>query len=189
MPIDRFLSHLYVSKPSDFILSETRLTWELSMACKVIPVLEQSKIASVRRSLIDSRTFFHIEPWTRRASNILTFYVFFSLKKLFVNGVRWQLSPVQVRTSGMKLRHLSVFLRWQQENCGNCEYGFRWLAVKPEDTNSALLFRSLFIFHLPVKSFLNNDLKNNFITTYQCLQFDKYDQTLFRGRYIDLYFI
>ena len=36
------------------------------------PLLEQSKLASVTRSLMDSSTFFRREPWIRRASNMAT---------------------------------------------------------------------------------------------------------------------
>lgn len=67
----RFLSHLYLSKPSAFRFTETRDTCELSMACKWIPESAQSHDACFRRSLIASNTFFSRLPLTRRASNML----------------------------------------------------------------------------------------------------------------------
>ena len=72
MPMDRFLSHLYVSKPSLLNCKDTRETWELSIACRLIPVELQSHVASFNKSLMASNTFLNKDPCTKRASNILT---------------------------------------------------------------------------------------------------------------------
>ena len=72
IPIDKVLSHLYVSNPSLLIFKETKLTWELSIAWSDIPVLLQLKMDSFNKSLTVSSTFFNIESWTNQASNILT---------------------------------------------------------------------------------------------------------------------
>lgn len=71
IPMEIFLSHLYVSKPSLLSSSETKLTWELSMACKDIPVELQSHVASFSKSFTAAMTFFSSEPCTRRASNMV----------------------------------------------------------------------------------------------------------------------
>uniref|UniRef100_H2Y243 Uncharacterized protein n=1 Tax=Ciona intestinalis TaxID=7719 RepID=H2Y243_CIOIN len=70
MPMARFRSHRYFSKPSARRVSCTRETWELSMACKLNPDDVQSHDASFTISFNASWTFFSRLPWTRRASNI-----------------------------------------------------------------------------------------------------------------------
>lgn len=70
IPRFRFLSHLYGSNPSLFRFNETKLTCELSMACILIPVPVQSQLASLKKEMA-SITFFNIDPWINRASNIL----------------------------------------------------------------------------------------------------------------------
>ena len=50
--------------------SATSETWLESIACSEKPVGAQSKLASVTRSLMESRTFFSSAPCAKRASNI-----------------------------------------------------------------------------------------------------------------------
>lgn len=71
MPIDIFLSHLYLSNPSLLRFMETKLTWELSIAWSWMPESEQSNVASLSKSFMASKTFLRMELCTRRASNIL----------------------------------------------------------------------------------------------------------------------
>ena len=71
MPSVMFLSHLYGSKPSELIDSDTKLTWLLSMACTVKPLLAQSQLALGTKSFIASRTFLSTFPCGSFASNIL----------------------------------------------------------------------------------------------------------------------
>ena len=72
MPSDWLRSQRYGSKPSALSSMVTRLTWLLSMACSDMPVALQSKLASLTRSLMASRTFLSRLPVLRRASNIFT---------------------------------------------------------------------------------------------------------------------
>ncbi len=65
------ITHLNLSKPSDLNETETKETWELSMAWSWMPESAQSHVASFKRSFRDSRTFFSRFPWTSLASNIL----------------------------------------------------------------------------------------------------------------------
>ena len=74
MPILRLLSHRNLSKPSALRLTDTRETWELSIAykknrekkmyrfsnnptCSWMPVSVQSQVASFKRSFRDSSTY------------------------------------------------------------------------------------------------------------------------------------
>lgn len=72
MPSARFRSQRKWSKPVSLSKRETRATWLESMACSAIPVSEQSKLVSVTRSLMASRTFFSREPCRSLPSNIVT---------------------------------------------------------------------------------------------------------------------
>ena len=57
MPMESWRSQRYLSNPSDPRLTETRDTWELSMAWSWMPVSAQSHVASVSKSFRDSRTY------------------------------------------------------------------------------------------------------------------------------------
>lgn len=70
IPIEMLRSHLKCSKPSDLSNNATSATWLESMACKEKPVDAQSKLASVTRSFMASKTFFNRLPCTSRNSNI-----------------------------------------------------------------------------------------------------------------------
>lgn len=67
----RLRSQRYVSKPSERRVSCTKETWDESMLCKFTPLELMSQQASLMRSLSASSTFFRMEPWTRRASNMV----------------------------------------------------------------------------------------------------------------------
>lgn len=71
IPIDRFLSHRYLSNPSLLRFKDTRLTWELSIAWSCIPDAEHSNVASFSKSLMASKIFFKMELWTNLASNMM----------------------------------------------------------------------------------------------------------------------
>lgn len=73
----RFLSQRYVSNPSCLRVSWTRETWDESMLCREMPDELTSQQASVIRSFSASSTFLRIEPWTRRASNMVSVEFFF----------------------------------------------------------------------------------------------------------------
>ena len=71
IPMEMLRSHRKCSKPSDLRSSATRATWLESMACNENPVEEQSKLASVTKSLMASNTFLSKLPCTSLSSNIL----------------------------------------------------------------------------------------------------------------------
>lgn len=73
----RFLSQRYESKPSCLRVSWTRETWDESMLCREMPEELTSQQASVIRSFRASNTFLRIEPWTRRASNMVSVECFY----------------------------------------------------------------------------------------------------------------
>ena len=52
-------------------INATKETCEESIACNANPLAVHSKFASVTKSLIDSRTFFKMDPWRMRASNMM----------------------------------------------------------------------------------------------------------------------
>lgn len=96
MPIDRFRSQRYLSKPSLLRFKDTKETCALSIAWTCIPESEHSNVASVRRSFTASKTFFRIELCIRRASNIvsLDFFVYIQIDK-FLNN--WQKAIRSIR--------------------------------------------------------------------------------------------
>lgn len=71
-PMARFLSQRYESNPSCRRVSCTRETWDESMLCREIPDELTSQQASVIRSFRASSTFLRMEPWTKRASNMMS---------------------------------------------------------------------------------------------------------------------
>ena len=71
MPSEMFRSHRKWSKPSARSSSATSDTWLESIACSEIPVVEQSKLASVTRSFIASVSFLSTAPSVILASNML----------------------------------------------------------------------------------------------------------------------
>ena len=70
LPMESWRSQRNLSKPSALSKTETKETWELSMAWSWIPVSAQSHVASLSKSFKDSRTFLRRFPWTSLASNI-----------------------------------------------------------------------------------------------------------------------
>ena len=71
MPSEMFRSHRKWSKPSARSSSATSDTWLESIACSEIPVVEQSKLASVTRSFIASVSFLSTAPSVILASNMV----------------------------------------------------------------------------------------------------------------------
>lgn len=71
IPIVMFLSHLKGSNPSALSARDTKLTWLLSMACMLTPLLEQSQFAEGTRSLIPSKSFLSKLPCISLASNMV----------------------------------------------------------------------------------------------------------------------
>lgn len=82
IPIEMLRSHLKCSKPSDLSNNATSATWLESMACKEKPVDAQSKLASVTRSFMASKTFFNRLPCTSRNSNIFLCFCVLSFSRL-----------------------------------------------------------------------------------------------------------
>lgn len=140
MPMMRFLSHLYLSKPSAFRFTETRDTWELSMACSWIPESAQSHDACFSRSLMASSTFFRRLPLTRRASNILARV--WTQRRRRTSGRSNVISqrtwvPASLLLAQLGLQVFARFPDTQQANfAGKLPIGWllppaRWLALQP----------------------------------------------------------